>query len=377
MGIGWFGRVACATTVLFSAAFATAQTTYRLDERDTWQATEQDEMTPAEAALERARRALASGRAERAATLATQWLERHENHPLAAQAHLIRADALFEQQEYYQSLFDYELIARRYTGSEVFVTALEREFEIARKFASGTKRKLWGMRIASAEQEAEELLIRIQERLPGSRLAEQAGIFLADYYFSNREMSLAKEMYSIFIENHPESKHLPRARRRLIYAYLADFKGPAFDASGLYDARALLQDLRRMQPLAAEQLNARGIMTRINEMDALKRLRTAQWYLKTGDPIAAELTLRRLIQRYPRTVAAGDAVALMQEQVLDMLPEPMRAELPDYKALRAQTQDQRSAGDAPTQTSPVPDGEAQDSAPNPADDEPDAREPES
>ena len=93
--------------------------------------------------------------------------------------------------EEYEALYDYEVVARTYTGSEVFVAALERELDIARRYANGEKRRLWGMRIASAESEAEELLIRVQERLPGSSLAEEAALLLGDFYFSRRQMDLA------------------------------------------------------------------------------------------------------------------------------------------------------------------------------------------
>jgi outer membrane protein assembly factor BamD (BamD/ComL family) len=82
------------------------------------------------------------------------------------------------------------------------------------------------MRLLDAGDVAEELLIRIQERLPGSRLAELAGIELADYYFARRKMDLAAEMYSIFLQNNPRSEFVSKARRRLIYAHLASFKGP-------------------------------------------------------------------------------------------------------------------------------------------------------
>ena len=150
---------------------------------------------------------------------------KHPKHPLLPEAYLLRGDSLKARRSYYKALFEYEFVAVSFTGSEAFVRALEREFEIAQLFAAGTKRKLWGMRIVDASNEAEELLIRIQERLPGSRLAEDAGMALGDFYFSRRKMDLAAEMYSLFIQNFPRSRRIAKARKRLIYAYLASFKG--------------------------------------------------------------------------------------------------------------------------------------------------------
>ena len=62
----------------------------------------------------------------------------------------------------------------------------------------------------------------------------------ADFYFARGDMDLAVEAYSLFIENYPRSERLNDARRRLIHAHMASFKGPQFDAAGLYEARELL-----------------------------------------------------------------------------------------------------------------------------------------
>jgi len=296
---GWV--IAAAAGWLFVTAPIAAQQEFSLDESDTWVEEGRPDPGTPDSQLATARRMLAGGRNQRAEFLATKWIDRYPQHPMLAEAYLVRADALRARGEYYQSLFDYEYIARTFTGSETFVTALERELEIAQLFASGTRRKFLGLRLIKASDEAEELLIRIQERLPGSRLAEEAGMTLGDFYFTRRQMDLAAVMYALFLENYPRSAHVPRARKRLIYSYLAAFKGPEFDATGL---------------------------------TARKLLVTAKWYLRVNDPIAAELTIRGLVNQHPRTVAAADAMRLIP-RVLKRLPARIVEEAPDYDMLRA------------------------------------------
>lgn len=319
---------------LLTASAALGQETYRLADDDTWTSAEEVEPGSPEGQLAEARRALASGDVLRAENLATQWIDRFSQHPMLPTAYLLRGDALMAQREYYKAAFDYEFIAKGFPGSDAFVTALERELEIARLFGNGLKRKLWGMRIADASSEAEELLIRIQERLYGSRLAEEAGMELGDFYFRRRKMSLAVEAYSLFIENYPDSERINKARKRLIYAHLAGFKGPAFDATGLLDARAELVRLKALAPIAAEEIGADALIGRIDESSARKLLHTTRWYLRTGDLIGAELTVRRLVDRYPHTLAATDALRLIPG-ILSRLPQSVLDEAPDYAALRA------------------------------------------
>jgi outer membrane protein assembly factor BamD (BamD/ComL family) len=325
--------LAAAITLGVGASPVIGQETYTLSESDQWKlAAALDPETP-EGQLALARKALAAEDAKGAEKLAGAWIEQHERHPLLAEAHLLRGDALKAQKSYYKALFDYEYVARAFPASEAFVTVLERELEIGTLFARGTKRKMLGMRILDAGDVAEELLIRVQERMPGSQLAEQAAMELGDYYFGRRNMKLAVEMYSIFLENYPDSDQVGKARKRLIYAHLATFKGPEFDASGLNEARAKLLELTALEPAVAEQVGADALLTRVDESNARKMLLTARWYLRTGDPVAAELMVRRLVQRYPRTVAATDALRLA-EKILPRLPASVLAEAPDYEALR-------------------------------------------
>lgn len=311
---------------------AQAQQTYILDKADVWKPERSSDPNSPEGQLAEARRTLASGDAERAEVLATQWIERYPRHPLIAEAYLLRGDAKAAEGDEYKALFDYEYVCRVYPGSDVFVTACQRELAIATEYANGRKRKQWGLRWSDASKDAEELLIRVQERLPGSRLAEQAGMELADYYFNRREMALAAEAYDLFIQNYPRSSLIDKARRRLIYSYLATFKGPEFGASGLYEARDRLRQLERQQPAEAQRMGADALLTRIDESDALKMLSVAQYYFRTGDPVSSEFTIRRLVKRYPRTAATAEALRFVPE-VLARMPERLRAKAPDYQAI--------------------------------------------
>jgi len=319
---------------LWSGAAAYGQQEFTLGEDDTWQQSRAADPSTPEGQLANARQLLAGGDSERALAITNAWIKANERHPLLPEAYLIRGDAKVAQGDEYEALYDYEYIARMYPGSEAFVTALRRELEIARQYGKGMNRKLWGIRWASAEDEAEEIFIRVQERMPGSRLGEDAGMELADFYFDRRKMSLAADAYSLFIENYPDSPLVDKARRRLIYAHLASFKGPEFDAGGLNEARSKLEELKRIRPVEAQKVGADALISRIDESNAAKMLSTAEWYVRTGDAIAAELTIRRLVNKYPRSVATADALRFIPK-VLKRLPARVIEQAPDYAALRA------------------------------------------
>jgi outer membrane protein assembly factor BamD (BamD/ComL family) len=319
-----------------ASSVALAQESYVLDDKtDKWVLTDSPTAGTPEAQLATAAKQLADGKDEEAMQLAAAWISGNERHPLIAEAHLIHGDALFAQKEYYQSLFDYELVARDHYGTKAAIAANEKELEIATMFSRGMKRKLWGMRISDATEEAEELFIRIQERLPRSPLAESAAIELADMYYRTKDMRLANEAYLIFVDpviGFPNSEHIEKARTRLIYTRLAAFRGPAYDDSGLIDARKELVQLTYANKDLADTINSSALITRIDESLGQKLLSTAKWYLKVNKPIAAEYTVRRLVMEYKDTGATVEALEYLVPKLLPLLPPVVLSEVEEFYA---------------------------------------------
>jgi len=182
----------------------------KLSDEGTWQITEQPETGTPEHEVYMARKALANKEYADARKRADAFIDAHPQHILVGDALLIRGECLQATGNYYKALYDYESVAVGYPGSESFTIALEREFEIAEIFAAGKRRKLWGMRLLSAKEEAAELYIRIQERLPGSQLAQKAGKALADFYYNERDLALAVIAYDLYIENFPRAEDRER-----------------------------------------------------------------------------------------------------------------------------------------------------------------------
>jgi outer membrane protein assembly factor BamD (BamD/ComL family) len=257
-----------------------------------------------EGKLQEVRRLIAQGDTEDAVEKADEWIERYPNHPLLIEALLVRGDAKVADHNEYKALFDYERILREFPGTEQFNTALERELEIAKLYANGMKRKLWGMRFVTADSEAEEIFIRTQERAPGSQIGETASMLLGDYYFDRGEMRRAVEAYSLFMLNYPKSTKTERAMLRAIQASLASFKGPQFDATGLIEADRRLRQFKRQFPASAERIGADALLIRIDESQALKMFRQAQWYEGQKKKVSAITMYQRIVQEHPRTAAA-------------------------------------------------------------------------
>ncbi len=286
--------------------------------------------------LQAARSALAQDDPEAALAIVTQWLEAYPDHPQHAHARLLKGDALAAKGDYYQSLYDYEYVARHHPASPQFAQALQREYRIAKLFASGVKRKYMGLRLFSAWGEAEEIFIRIQERSPGSPIGEQASLALGDYYFDRAQMTSAAEAYDLFLANYPRSAYTQRAMLGLIRANLATFKGPRFDSTGLIEAAQWAKTLKRQFPAAAQRVGVEAMLVRIDESLALKLIETARWYQQQAQKISAIYIYQRVVRDYPQTAAA--VIAIEQLTQLGAPVAPQGQAPPHHADAQQQTQ---------------------------------------
>ncbi len=312
LGVGAGGMA----SPLYAADPLPGQSQYRLNDGQ-WQLQNPVDPASPEGQLQAARKALAEEKADRAKSLARQWIKHYPNHPLMPEAILIVGDAKVMEHNYYDSLFDYEAVIKGYPGSEAFGIALEREYQIARLYAGGVKRRILGLPLVTAKEEAEELFILIQERAPGSEVGEQASLALAELYFNRGQMENASEAYDLFLLNYPQSAHREAGMLRLIQSQLATFKGPDFDARGLIDAGQRIRMYQAEFPAAAEKLGAETLLARIDESLASKTYRQGRWYEKVDKLVSATAMYRRVLKDWPQTAAARQAMERLAAIVKD------------------------------------------------------------
>ncbi len=266
--------------------------------------------------VQRARELLADDRPSEAQSALTPWIETPGNRrsPYIAEALYIRGNAKLAQGDEYQALYDYEDVAKNFPASDSFPRVLERELEIALQYLNGLRMRTLGIRINSGESVAEEIILRINERLPGSKLAEKALLELADYYYRTRDLKMAAETYDVFIEAFPKSPERSRVMQRRAFANIAQYKGPRHDANGLVEAKYQIEQFQREFPVDAERVGmSDALKARLDESAAEQLLVTARWYLNRDQEASGRYVLTRLVYTYPDTGAARDALAIFEK----------------------------------------------------------------
>ena len=315
----------------FGLNCAYGQETYRLDDGKLQSDSQYDPATP-EGKYQAIRKAYAADKYGKTIKLADKWLKKNENHSFDMDVRMIRGHAQMAKKNYYKALYDYEYVARVYTASEQFWTALSREFEIAEIYTSGVKRKLMGMRLLAAFGESEEIYIRIQERAPGSDLGERANIALGNQYYDRKEYLSAIDAYEMFLLNYPRSVNSQQVMLRLIRANLARFKNVQYDSTCLIDAIQRIRQYQRMYPQSAQELDMAGLSKKAVESLAGKALLDAKWYTYRNEKVSAVYLFERVITDYPNTAASEQAAVLLTKYRKSMpvasKPDSMKQDQP-------------------------------------------------
>lgn len=280
---------------------------------------------PTDPELDRAEEFLQRGGWRAARTVLLRWFRTNDRrHPLRDRATFLLAEVYFMSGNRIRSFYHFDEVMDLFPESPLYRNALQRQYDIADAYLRGFRNRLFGLPILSAQDEALEMLFRIQTRAPGSPLAERALLRTADFYFATSQFDLAADAYASYVTSFPRSPLAPRARLRQAFSLMAMFRGTRFDATPLTDARELLSDLIVVQPELSRQESLPAVVGRIDEAQARKILQTGDWYRRTDQPRGAAFMYRLLLTRFPDSAdadAARERLARLPASVLED-PEP-------------------------------------------------------
>lgn len=285
-----------------------AQTTmpsWELREGGRWQQAPEPSAAPVqEETLDRVEEMIQNRQYDAAHRVVVAWLRVNKSSPVRDRGIYLLGQSNYGRGERIMAFYNFDELLDKYADSRWWYAALQRQYDIADAFLRGYKRKFLGMPILPAREEATEMLYRIQQRAPGSPLAEKALLRVADYYYANGDFDVAADAYAAYVRAYPRSPLLPRVKMRQAFSVLAQFRGVKFDATCLVDARQQLTDLSLAYPHLAEEENIAQIVRRIDAALARKLLVTAEFYRRTGKKDAMRFHYELLVKRYPESPEA-------------------------------------------------------------------------
>ncbi|MCH7870586.1 MAG: outer membrane protein assembly factor BamD [Planctomycetes bacterium] len=263
------------------------------------------EDTP-EGGIDLARSYLAQNKPRSARRILKKWLKKNPDHERLVEGHLLLGEAEFLRGDYFKAYERYEYVVEN-SGGELFHRALRREMDVARAFLSGQKRIVWKFLRMPAYDDGIEALSRVWERIPGTRMGEQALRLIADYYFAVGDFDLAQDEYARLVREYPSGRFTSQAMLRSAEAAEAAFPGIKFDDRALLEAEERYRQFRAAYPGRARDEDVESRLLNISLRRAAKDLDIAQWYETARRPGAAAYYYQMILRDWPDSLEATTA----------------------------------------------------------------------
>jgi len=240
-------------------------------------------------------------------------IKEYKESQFRSEAMWLRAEALFGDKDYFHAFEQYEELVTNYAGSPHYHDGLAREMEIAELFFTGVKRKILGMIWVPAYTEAVEILRKVYEHQPTGDLAPKAVIRIANYYWDKHEWQSAEDYFDKYCREYPNGEAVKAAELRRAKCALERCRGAVYDTTSLKLCRDRLDQFRQKYPDLAEEEGVPRMMDDLHAMQGEALYRTADWYHRTGQSVAAAHYFEEVQAQYADTPWGGLADAALNK----------------------------------------------------------------
>ena len=256
--------------------------------------------------VDEARSHLARGEARKAKSLLKDWVKTNRTDERYYEALFLLGEAYFERGDFYAAYEQYEQVVDN-TSGDLFHKALRREMDVARAFFAGKKRRAFKIFWFPAYDDGANILGRVWERVPGTRMGEEALKLKADYRYQNGEFAVAQQEYATIAREYPFGRFTRYAMLRSAEAASEAYEGRDFEDKGLVDAEDRYRQIKTAFPEYADRENVDERLERIRVEKSERDLSVGRWYEKTRRLSSAAWYYREVISTWPDTLAATEA----------------------------------------------------------------------
>ncbi|MCG3126709.1 MAG: hypothetical protein CHACPFDD_01562 [Phycisphaerae bacterium] len=272
-------------------------------ERGEWVEVPPPEPGTPEALLEEGRSLLARGRGREAKRLLKEWVKNNRDHERYREAMYLLGEAYFESGNFWGAYKRYEYVAENASG-DLFQKSLRREMDVARAFFAGKPRLVWGFLPLPAQDDGVEILDRVWQRVPGTRMGEDASRLKADFYYNRGNFPEAQLEYAQLAREYPRGRYAQFAMFRSALAAENASAGILYDDRPLIEADERYRQLQDAFPAYAERNGVGTLRDSIRDRRAQKDFSIARWYERTDQPDAARFYYHRILRDWPGTLSA-------------------------------------------------------------------------
>jgi outer membrane protein assembly factor BamD (BamD/ComL family) len=226
----------------------------------------------------------------------------------------MQAEMLYASGKFTRAVRSYDKFLAEFPKSDLYESALDRQFAIATAFLGGQKKRVLGVFIMSRYAEGIKLMERISDRTGNAPIGVKAAVAVAQSYERRGKFTEAYLKWSEISSRWPTGDVGKESLLSMARCKHAAYKGPKFDVSNLISAKSYYENFKLRYPEDAEKIGVDKILKDIEEQLAYKEFNTAEYYRQTGNRQSANLYYQRVLDNWPGSTAAKIAKDAMKEK---------------------------------------------------------------
>ena len=311
-------RIICLLTLLISICFV-AQNSYAQSGDLVWDPKTKSWVpknpvkSKSQVALEQIRKLVEEGNSDLGINEARLFRREFPDSPGCEEAYFLEAQAYMNKGEYWEAYLVFRRQISAYPGGVFYERALDRQYQIAKSFLKGRKRRALKFFRIDATEDGVEILERIAALAPGTEIGEKAQLGLGDHYFDTGLYPEAVAAYDFFVKHNPQSKRKPYAMLQAARSCFLNYRGVNWEKAPLVDAAARYRVIAAAYPKLAKSEKIETILLNIRSELAHKLWNKAQFYERISKRKAAIYYYKKLLATYPKTTWATRARETLEE----------------------------------------------------------------
>lgn len=238
-----------------------------------------------------------AGKSGKAIKLYDKVATRFPFAPSAPQARYRQAQLLEQEGDVQKSFEAYDLFLKRFQGSGLYTSALNRQTAMAQAAADGdVKSSVLGLKTKISVEKTVAMLGKVRDNAPKSATASKAQFTIGRLYEGKKKAKESIAAYRQLVRDQPASKEAPEAlfRTGLILTEEAD-RGN--QSQGNLDlAREAFNDYLIQYPGHSRNAEARQLVANLGGRDVQRSYDIAEFYQKTGKIESAKVYYRDIIR---------------------------------------------------------------------------------
>ncbi|MEK0450863.1 MAG: repeat containing protein [Verrucomicrobiota bacterium] len=207
---------------------------------------------------------------------------------------------ILEQQQDYEDAFEaYSSYLTNYPRGGDFDAAVKAQFDIAKTFMDGRKKRILGIAIASNHGKAEKMFAEIVKRAPFHRLAPMAQFNVGQALERQGKPSEALAAYQELVIRYPNDAVADDAQYQIGYVQLEEAQRGSYDQNSRQRAKEAFEDFSARYPNSEKIAQARENIKALSSNDVAGSLDAARFYDRAKKYRAAAIYYNDVIRQAP------------------------------------------------------------------------------